>query len=69
MPRNKYTAEQLEEMKTLHEGRYDNLKIDTGPMRVWLSRMTIEDGMPYNNKVTIEVFENGRWVIVDEYEG
>lgn len=69
MARNKYTAEQLEEMETIHEGHYDNLKIDTGSMRVWLSRMTVADGMPYNNQVTIEILENGQWVTVDKYEG
>lgn len=65
----KYTTKKLESMKTISEGHFDNLKIDTGETRVWLSRMTIEDGMPYNNQVTIEKLVNGCWVISEQYQG
>ena len=65
----RYTKEELKAMPTIHSGQYDNLKIDTGTTRVWLSRMTVADGMPYNNQVTIEKLIDGRWVTVEEYPG
>ena len=38
--------------------------------KVWLSRMTIEDGMKYNNCVTVEFLnlEDSRWQTLYEYE-
>jgi len=65
----RYTKEELKAMPTIHSGQYDNLKIDTGTTRVWLSRMTIADGMSYNNQVTVEKLVNGCWVTVEEYPG
>jgi len=64
-----YTAEELKKMPTLHSGHFDNLKIDTGTVRVWLSRMTVADGAPYNNQVTVERLLAGKWTEVDKYEG
>ena len=55
-------------METISQGHTDNLKIKTENTKVWLSRMTVEDGMPYNNMVTIEKLTNdGRWETVEEY--
>jgi hypothetical protein len=60
---------ELEAMDTLAVGQADDLKIDDGEgTRVWLSRMTVEDGQPYNNQVTIERLIDGRWETVEEYE-
>jgi hypothetical protein len=39
---------------TISEGHTSDLKWDTGRTRVWLSRMTKEDGMPYDNQVIVE---------------
>lgn len=64
----RYTLEQIEEMPTIHQGQYANLKIDTSTERVWLSRLTVEDGQPYNNQVTVEHLADGSWVTVAEYE-
>ena len=64
-----WTAEELEEMPTISCGQADNLKIETEDMRVWLSRCGVEDGMPYDNMVTIERLREGRWVTVHEYPG
>lgn len=64
----KYTVRYLASLPTLHEGHFENLKIETPKERVWLSRMTIEDGMPYNNEVTIEYKVKGDWVTVKTYE-
>jgi hypothetical protein len=66
---NRYTAEQLEDMPTIHSGHYDNLKIETENTRVWLSRMTVADGMPYDNQITVEMLINGKWTTMEEYEG
>ena len=53
---------------TLRELQAINLKIKTEDTKVWLSRMTVEDGMPYNNMVTIEKLTNdGRWEVIEEY--
>lgn len=63
-----YTVQYLASLPTLHEGHFDNLKIETPTKRVWLSRMRIEDGMPYNNEVTVEQKIKGDWVTVKTYE-
>ena len=58
----------LEDLPTLCTARADNLKIDTGSMRVWLCRCGIADGMPYDNQVTIEHLKGGRWVETAIYQ-
>lgn len=60
----------LQAMPTLHVGHTDDLKIETPTKRIWLSRLTIEDGMPYNNQVTEEKLHavTGSWVTVKQYE-
>ena len=64
----KYTLRELQQLKTISQGQTDNLKIKTEDTKVWLSRMTVEDGMPYNNMVTIEKLKkDGRWEIIEEY--
>lgn len=64
----RYTLKELESMPTLSVGQADDLKVDTGDNRVWLARTTVADGEPYNNKVTVEQYINGRWVEVDQYQ-
>lgn len=64
----KFTLTELEKLPTLHQGHFDNLKIKDGNVRVWLSRMTVADGMEYNNQVTVENLINGNWVTVAKYE-
>ena len=64
----KYTLKELQQLETITQGHTDNLKIKTEDTKVWLSRMTVEDGMPYNNMVTIEKLTiDGRWETVEEY--
>jgi hypothetical protein len=65
----RYSTEELEDMPTISQGQFDNLKVQTDDTRVWVSRMTVEDGMPYNNQVTVEKLEEGNWVVGDEYSG
>lgn len=63
-----YTLQELQDMPTIDSGHTDDLKVDTGTVRVWLSRLTVEDGMPYNNQVTVEQLIDGTWQTVKEYE-
>lgn len=63
-----YSLKELEDMKTIGVGQYDDLKIQTSKMRVWLSRMTVADGEKYNNKVTVERKKDGYWEKVREYQ-
>lgn len=50
----------LQALPTLSQGHTADLKIDTGTLRVWLSRMTIADGEL--EPVQIERLRDGRWV-------
>jgi hypothetical protein len=65
----RYTLAELSALPTLSQGQADDLKIDTGTDRVWLSRMTVADGMPYDNQVTEEYFnqETGAWETLAQY--
>jgi hypothetical protein len=49
-----FTLAQLEALPAISEGHTSDLKWDTGRTRVWLSRMSKEDGMPYDNQVIVE---------------
>lgn len=72
-----YSLKELEAMDTIEQSQFDDLKHQGIFERVWLSRMSIEDGQPYNNQVTIErskiYFSRGkrkstRWEITEQYE-
>ena len=64
-----WSLTELRSRPTISAGQFDNLKIDLGELRVWLSRMTMADGAPYNNQVTVELLLDGRWCIFQQYEG
>ena len=85
----KYSLKHLEAMPTLATGQADDLKIEIlgsagEGVRVWLSRCTVEDGEPYNNKVTVEklqhysrhegggygtkMADSTRWIVTDTYQ-
>ena len=64
-----YPAEQLRGWPTLATGQTCDLKLDTGQMRLWVSRCSVEDGEPYPDKVTVEHLVDGRWVVTREYAG
>lgn len=55
-----YTYDELERMPTLHSGHFANLKVDTGTLRIWVSRMTIADGEL--DPIQVERLENGVWI-------
>lgn len=63
-----YSLDYLQSLPTLHVDHFDNLKINTGKVKVWLSRMTITDGMPYDNQVTIEQYINGTYQIIHQFQ-
>ena len=68
----KYTAKELEKLPTISESQADDLKVEVkGKTRIWLSRMTKEDGMPYDNQITEEKYDkkSGSWKTVREYKG
>ena len=69
MKQGKYLAKYLEPLETLSVGQTCDLKIDTGNSRIWLSRCSTLDGMPFDNMVTVEVLKAGKWVILDTYAG
>lgn len=50
----------VRELPTINQGHYSDLKIDTGEVRVWASRMMLADGE--TEPVQIEKLVNGRWV-------
>lgn len=64
-----YRLKELQALPTLHEGHYDNLKVETDDSRVWLSRLGTADGMSCDNQVTVEHWRNYKWTTVRVYEG
>lgn len=70
-----YTAEELEGWETLSQGQADDLKvaefIDGFSWRVWLCRCGVEDGMPYDDMVTVEVLDprDHKWKDAARYPG
>lgn len=62
------SAGELEAMPTLGDSGFDDLKVDDGESRVWLSRCTVEDGEPFDHKVTVERIIDGRWVVAAVWE-
>ena len=65
----KYTADFLEKLPTLAVGQSDDLKIDDGKTRIWLSRCGIADGMPYEKSISVEKLIAGTWQQVKIFEG
>jgi hypothetical protein len=62
-------TEELEALPVITEGQADDLHIDTGDFRAWLSRTGVMDGEPYENTVTIETLTFGRWETLGVYDG
>ena len=55
-------------MPTIKSGHFDNLVYESETKRVWISRMTTQDGQPYDNQVTIEKLIDGKWSITEQYQ-
>lgn len=62
------SLKELEALTTLKQGHTDDLKIESDLCRIWLSRLTVEDGQPYDNQVTIELLVAGKWVTCKTYQ-
>jgi hypothetical protein len=58
----------LEALPVLTQGQADDLKIDGDRFRVWLSRCSEEDGEPWNNRVSVEMYVGGSWIVVENYQ-
>ena len=69
MRQGRYTAKALSKLETIKEGLTCNLKVYTGSLRVWLSRCSTMDGMPYDNMITVQVAKDGKWRTLDTYAG
>jgi len=65
----RYTAKELKALSTISSGQFDNLKIDTGNIRVWICRCGRDDGMFCDDLITVEQLENNRWITISEYPG
>lgn len=52
---------QIKSMHTISQGHMDNLKADNGKIRLWVSRMTREDGAPEDNEIFVEKLIKGTW--------
>lgn len=63
-----YSLTYLKRRPTLYVGQTNNLKIETPNRRVWLARTGIQDGEPYNNRVSIEELSNNGWKVVEDYQ-
>jgi hypothetical protein len=65
-----YDAQELDGYETISSGQADDLKHETPDgLRFWLSRTGVADGEPFENTVTIEQEQGGRWVTVCKYDG
>lgn len=65
----RYSTTELEAQPTLAQSPFDNLKLDDGKTRVWLSRYGVADGAPFDNGVLVERLIRGVWTQVAHYPG
>lgn len=63
-----FTFQAINRLPTIRQGQTDDLKFESTTQRVWLSRLTTEDGQPYDNQVTVERFNGESWETVEQYE-
>ena len=64
----KFSLLDIIKIPTIEQGHFDNLKVRTDTKRVWLSRLTVADGMPYDNQVTVEKLVDGNWIVKEQYQ-
>jgi hypothetical protein len=67
-PQETQTLATLKALPTIDQGHFDDLKVQTSIYRLWLSRMTKEDGAEHNNGVTLDKLIDGVWTTINEYE-
>jgi len=61
----RYSAEDLEAMPSLSSGHYDELKVEEGKFRWWVSRLTKADGQTYS--ISVEERLPQGWKVVHQY--
>lgn len=64
----RFTLQEVCTLPVLKQGHTDNLVYQGTNKRVWISRMTVEDGQPYDNQITVEKLVNGVWAIKEQYQ-
>jgi hypothetical protein len=62
-------ADELEELPTISQCQDADLKVDTGHIRVWLSRCGLKDGEPFARTVYVEEHKGVGWWSVGYYDG
>lgn len=60
-----YDVDDLARLPTLSQGQAEDLRVDEGGVRWWLSRVGPEDGQDY--PIGVEVCVRGRWSEVHRY--
>ena len=53
-----FNKKELEKLPTLCQGQADDLKIDNGKIRVWISRV--------DNSISVEQLIEGSWILIGE---
>lgn len=70
MTAERWTTAELREMETISSGWCGDLKYDDGETRVWLYRVGLADGAPFENTVQVERLGwHGRWETETFYNG
>ena len=62
-------GDELEELPTITVGHDSDLKYDDGRLRVWLSRLGLEDGEPFARTVYVEELKPEGWWLVGYFDG
>lgn len=60
-----FTALELEKKKTIDDGEYGSLKIQTPTLRVWLAK----EGFNFSNEITVERLVLNKWMVLRVYPG
>ena len=55
----------IRRMHTISQGHTDNLKAESGGVRIWVSRMTVADGAPCDNQIMVEKLIEDRWELLE----
>jgi hypothetical protein len=67
MAPERYSLSELESLPTINAGWCGDLKVDTGRVRVWLYRVGLADGAPFEHTAQVEHLIDGRWTSVEFY--
>lgn len=69
MTHKRYSFETLEKKPTISDALTGALKIHTENHRYWISGYGIEEGEPFEHTIYVESKVDGRWVLLDCYNG